>query len=152
MQVLLALIAALVVGASSGEVGLQDRSAAERPSGPPPPTVGGYVPPPAWVETERGSFWLSHSGFCWGNRCVKMAGRLGPGALPPVLVRKGDVVRFHLGFRARRVLLSVGRRDAVRLRPGRTTSWRVEQGGVVSLYAYAARGGSAGYFAVFKQA
>jgi hypothetical protein len=149
----LILLVALVLGgfAVGGSSGEQSSSAAARPSSRPPP-VSRVGPPPAWVETERGSFWLGYAGDCWKDLCIK-SGPTRRGDLPPVIVRKGEVVRFHLGFRPRRVLLAVGRSGGVRLVPARTIRWRIERAGRVSLLAYSARegpGGSAGYFAVFR--
>lgn len=148
------LLVAFVLGSFAGGESAEEQSApvAERPSSPPPSVWRGVGPPPAWVETERGSFWLGYGGYCWKALCIK-GGPTGRTELPPVVVRKGEVVRFHLGFRPRRVMLGVGRGGSVRLEPARTVSWRVERAGVVSLLAYSARGepgGSAGYFAVFR--
>ena len=150
---LLTLLVALALGlfGAGTSSGVEESApATARPTGPPPSLPGRVGPPPAWVETEHGSFWLAYSGFCWKALCVDMSAF--PDDLPPVVVRKGEVVRFHLGFRPRRVELAVGRRADLRLRlePARTVSWRVERAGVVSLLAYSARGGSAGYLAVLK--
>lgn len=152
----LVLLMAFVLGTFAGRAGSVAEGSspvASFPSAPPPATVPGNAPPPAWVETESGSYWLAYSGFCWGPRCVKVGGLAGPDELPPVVAQEGEVVRFHLGFRPRSVWLSVGRGDARRLEPGRTVTWRVSGAGVLSLLAYAARGapgGSAGYVAVFR--
>ena len=148
----LALLVALLLGGSAG--GGDDVVAeggaipAERPSAAPPSHVGRNGPPPAWVETEQGSFWLSYSGFCWGNRCVKQGGVLLDSPVSRIVVRRGEVVRFHLGFEPRRVTLAVGPARGVRLQPARTMSWQVDRGGVVSRQVYAARG-SVGYVATF---
>jgi hypothetical protein len=153
----LALLIALLVGVSAGgggdAVGEHSAAAAAPPSAPPPSSGGRHGPPPAWVETERGSFWLSFSGYCWGTKCVKQGGVLLDSIVPRIVVRKAEVVRFHLGFEPRRVTFAVGRARAVRLPPGRTVGWRVDRGGAVSLHAYTARGempaGSVGYVARF---
>jgi hypothetical protein len=151
----LTLLATLLFGSFAGgasDVG-ESASIAAPPSSPAPSVWRGVGPPPAWVETERGSFWLGYNGYCWKALCIK-GGPTGRGELPPVVVRRGEVVRFHLGFRPRRVSLSMSRGAPRRLEPARTMSWRVERGGFVSLLAYTARGepagSSAGYFAVFK--
>jgi hypothetical protein len=151
----LALLVALVLGFfPSGADSVEGSSrAAEPPSTPPPATVPGNAPPPAWVETESGSYWLVYSGYCWGPRCVKHGAVLLDVKVPRVQVRRGEVVRFHLGFQPRRVTLSFDRGRIVRLRPERTMSWRVERGGIAYLQTYTARGekpaGSVGYAAVF---
>jgi hypothetical protein len=70
----LALLVALVLGTFAGGAGSVEEGSstvASPPSAPPPATVPGNAPPPAWVETETGSYWLVYSGYCWGPRCVK---------------------------------------------------------------------------------
>jgi hypothetical protein len=154
----LAVLAAVLLGVSAGggaenAVVTQRAAPAERPSALPPLIGGRNAPPPAWVETERGSFWLTYSGYCWAIRCVKEGGVMLDSAVPRIVVRRGEVVRFHLGFQPRHVTLAVGPARSIRPEPARTLSWRVDRGGVVSLLAYSARGeapaGSVGYVARF---
>jgi hypothetical protein len=151
---LLPLLAALVLAGcgsaqSSEPASEPPAEAPAKPVGPPP--KGG--PPPAWVETAGGSFWLAYSSYCWERTCVDM---LAPDArtdLPRIVVRAGETVRFHLGFRAREAVLrfvaSGAAEESVRLDPI-LLGWRAHRGGVVWLFTRPARaGGDASYVAEF---
>jgi hypothetical protein len=120
--------------------------------------MGFEGPPPAWVETERGSFWLAYSTFCWdpGGCGDYLAPRCeDERSAPPITVRPDEEVRFHLGFAPAEVVLRHFPRDdvTVPLAKTRGPSWRVEQPGAWLLFALAApgQGGSdASYAACFR--
>jgi hypothetical protein len=57
-----------------------------------------------------------------------------------VRVRRGERVRFRLGFRPTRLSLRLANGPSVSLRGSRTPVWRAERGAVVSLFAQVERG------------
>lgn len=152
------VVAALGLGAtlSASERAVTDSRS--RPPSQPPPRVagGGPAPPPAWVETRRESRWLGFSSFCWsGRREARCVDFLDPSTrtdVPRIRVSRRERVRFHLGFEAREILLSVGKRRVLHLRRAATDTltWRVSGTGLVGLLAYPRRGGDAGYVARFR--
>lgn len=162
---LLALVGAILVlpgcGLADVFVG-EDVSTTTIAGGPtsPPPTVtdAPSPPPPAWIETERGDYWLGFGSYCWGTACVDMvAPSCGSKFVPNVPVRRGEVVRFHIPFPPREVHLGLfaDGRDAggERVEPRRVVSWRVQRGGAVWLSARAkpgAAGADATYVACFR--
>jgi len=67
-------------------------------------------------------------------------------SVPTVRVRRGETLRFELGFAPSSVQLSVHgrlRKLAVNRRP----SWRVDRSGVLTLFVRAKSGGDASYTA-----
>lgn len=131
-----------------------DAPAAEQTSTGPasdPPTVSsvGEQPPPAWVETASGSWWMAYGSYCWDRMCVDMLSPASRDDLPRVSVRQGEEVTFHLGFDPSRLTLSSpGANDTpqVPLPAERDVSWAVTRGGVVNLFARAGSpGGDASY-------
>lgn len=92
----------------------------------PPPTVPGVrsAPPPAWIETRRGDRWLAFFDYCWTFTCIDsrpIAQRID---IPRIRVVRGELARFHLGFRPASLVLKVGSKS-YRLEPTRVASWRV---------------------------
>ena len=115
------------------------KEAATPPADPTPrlPTPTG--PPPAWLETDRGSFWLGHSTFCWKEH------------VPRIAVSRGELVTAHLGFERRELTLTsfpAGKPE--RITTGGDPVWRVEREGAFSLFAIAKEGGDASYVACFE--
>ncbi len=109
------------------------------PRNPPPTPPADVAPPPAWLAARSGEKWLAYGGYCWRQswkaRCVDLY----PPAdrLPRVVLRAGEVVRFHLGFRPTRLTLYIGRR-AIPLPASEAAAWRVSgKGGVADLSATA---------------
>jgi hypothetical protein len=100
-------------------------------------------PPAAWLETERGSFWLGYSSYCWGTVCADfVAPSCAERHTPKISVRRGEAVTAHLGFSPTELGLSFflknGRPGAgapLKLAPSRTPSWRVDRDGAFSLFA-----------------
>src|SRR5918911_2296530 len=85
-----------------------------RPAGRAPGSGG---PPAAWVETRAGDRWLAFSSFCWSGpgaggaatgRCVDYVAPQRRRDLPTIVLRTGELARFHLGFRPRSVSLNIG--------------------------------------------
>ena len=108
------------------------------------------------METARGPIWLGYSSYCWhdGDQGVcadAAAPRCGPDWVPAVEARRGEVVRFHLGFEPRAVAVSEFRGSGAAgvttedLEPRQDPSWRVRRAGAFSLFAQAEGGGDASY-------
>lgn len=126
----------------------------------PPPEVPQEGPPPAWIETKRGAFWLGYSTYCWKSVCADHeAPRCGDAQLvPTIVVSPAEKVRFHLGFEPREIRLTqpVPRMepgDAILLQSSRDPPWDVDRDGVISLFARAApgqEGADASYAACLK--
>jgi hypothetical protein len=130
------------------------RTDAMPPSQAPPATGKLNSPPPAWVETSRGSHWLGYSSFCWGTSCVDfIAPRCGEQHTPTLRLRHGETVRFHLGFHPTELGLAFvgGNGGGVQHRPelSRSPTWQVERAGAFSLFARA-QGGDASYVACIR--
>jgi uncharacterized cupredoxin-like copper-binding protein len=140
--------AAFESGTLTVTAGVVTTTAAKPPAGA-PPTALSWAPPPAWVETALGSRWLGYSSFCWVSGCADYAQpRCDDGHTPTLLLGKGELVIFHLGFAPKDVSLlsfSANRRDE--LAPARTVAWRVTDAGAISLFARAETGGDASYVA-----
>jgi hypothetical protein len=102
-------------------------------------------PPPAWIETATGDRWLAFSSFCWKTTCVDFLPPEMRPELPRLTVRRGESVRFHLGFVPRAVTVTAGGKTA-RLAARRIASWRAPKGGIVVVNARGT-GGSASYVA-----
>ncbi len=127
-----------------------------RPEPPGPPKLGRPGPPPAWVETKLGSHWLGYSSYCWETVC---ADYIAPSCradrhTPVVRVRKGEPLRFHLGFDPKEVGLNVfddsGRAgQALKLARSRTPVWHPDRPGVISIFARGG-GGDASYVACLR--
>lgn len=114
-------------------------TAATAPLDEPPKIEEG--PPPAWIETEGGSYWLAHASYCWRAQCADYVGIADRDDVPTVRVRKGEVVRFHLGFDPRELSVSLeGSNVSKTLAPGRVAEWTVPGSGGVWLFAQAAPG------------
>ena len=115
-----------------------------RPIGdPPPPREDG--PPPAWVDTTLGERWLAFSSYCWVRVCADYIPPSRRRDLPRIVLTRGEIVRFHLGFRPRTVSLILGR-TTIRLAAGRP-AWRVRGRGGAALLAATAPVGDASYAA-----
>lgn len=153
---LLVAVLALVAACGSEEPSATrtERVAAGPPTAARPelPTPSG--PPPAWLETERGSFWLGYSTFCWGGTC---ADYIAPSCdderhVPKIVVRRGEQVTAHLGFEPREVTLtSFPAHDQQPLDASREPSWRAEREGAFSLFTGPEdRSGDASYVACLE--
>lgn len=101
---------------------------------PPPPRVIDVrnPPPPAWIETGRGDYWLAFHDFCWFTACADYKPPGERKDLPRIAVKRGETVRFHLRFTPTRIRLEVGALT-FRLKPQRVASWRVRGGGIAIL-------------------
>lgn len=123
----------------------------------PRPKVTGVPdgPPPAWLEAERGSYWLGYSSYCWGTACVDF---IAPSCsdlkhTPRVALRRGERVTAHLSFEPTELGVTLVRRQGpsratkqTKLRLSPTPSWVVKEPGPFSLFARA-KGGDASYVA-----
>jgi hypothetical protein len=121
---------------------------------PKPPRADG--PPPAWLETEKASFWLGYSSYCWGTACVDFVSPScgDPKHTPRIPVRRGELVTAHLAFRPTQLGLSYSGESAAEsvkfTTLSRTPSWRAEREGAFFLFARAKRDGDASYVACIK--
>jgi len=114
---------------------------------PPPPKVSGAAssPPPAWIETTAGDRWLAFGSYCWKTLCADFIPPEMRPELPRITLRRGETVRFHVGFAPRSLTLGVGGKT-FKLAARRVSSWRAVRGGLATLHARAASG-SASYVA-----
>jgi hypothetical protein len=110
MKTLLLLLVALLL-AGCAEDGKQATPPATTPTvpttpaGAPPESPKGG-PPPAWLQTESGSHWLGFSTYCWTTSCADyIAPSCDAEHVPTLELRKGEVVRLHLGFKPKEVSL-----------------------------------------------
>ena len=139
-------------GLDSGPESADPRHPREPNSPPPEVQPGLTAPPPAWVESERSSRWLGYSSYCWESTCADFVERSCHSRhVPKIALRRGEVVRFHLGFRPRAVRIAFERPGGgeKKLEAAQVTSWRVDRAGVVSLSARA-RDGDASYIACIR--
>jgi hypothetical protein len=137
-----------------GAGGAFGAAAAAAPTDP-APTAGAVSPPPAWVETATRDRWLAFSSFCWTGTegsnppalCVDFIPPSMRDDVPRISLRRGQVVRFHLGFTPAEVSATVGKKT-YRLHPRQVAAWRVRgKGGTLLLAARAESGGDASYVA-----
>ena len=117
-------------------------------------------PPAAWAVTSGGRVQLGYSSFCWiSNRRSVCADSIAPrcgkgsGSAPVLRVRRGERVRFELGFAPRSVSLSIGSGATHKLVATRRPTWRATQAGPMALFADAKTNGDASYVAciVFRR-
>jgi hypothetical protein len=147
----LGLVAALVV--ALGGCGGSDPAPAGAPTER-PPAAGEQAPPPAWLETESGPRWLGYSTFCWKNLCADAAApRCDSEWVPSIPVRRGERVRYHLGFEpqgdvAMNTFEAASPRSGT-VGSGREGAWTVEDEGPFAIFAYAQAGGDASYVGCF---
>jgi hypothetical protein len=156
MKRALSLIACGVVAISALTASLAS-AAPKRPPEPAPHVRGSKVsPPPAWIETASASHWLAYSSYCWTrNRAAVCADFIPPPMrvkeLARLELRRGETVRFHLGFQPTAVSISffvkgkLGRQ--IRLAAKQDPAWKATVGGVLLLEARVG-GGDASYAAV----
>jgi hypothetical protein len=120
----------------------------------PPPEPGPASPPPAWVDTAKGDHWLAYSGYCWTGpegsepiaACVDFIPPDMRPELPVLKLRRGEVVRFHLGFTPTKLSVQIGKRS-FRLAATEAPTWRVRGKGTVVILSAEAESGSASYVA-----
>jgi hypothetical protein len=93
-------------------------------------------PPAAYVDTGAAHVPLAISSWCWAARCSAPIAATQKVAR----VRRGAIVRIHLGFVPTQTVLAVG---GARVKPtisGSELSWRASRGGGLSLTATGVRG------------
>jgi hypothetical protein len=118
-----------------------------RPTKPAPNPPAEGAPPPAWIETQAKSAWLAWGSYCWKTACVDMIPPQSRPDLPTFEVKRGSVVRVHLGFAAKSVSVSVGNRAVTpKLDTTKTiASWSATRGGILTIFLRKA--GDASYVA-----
>lgn len=155
-RVVIALAAVAMAGCGSDEPSAtrSDREPGAAPTAERPKTPTPTGPPPAWLETERGSFWLGYSTFCWGGAC---ADYIAPSCdddrhTPKITVREGEQVTAHLGFAPREVTLTwFPAHGQQKLEATRSPSWRVDRQGAFSIFTGPMdRSGDASYVACLE--
>lgn len=156
---LLILVAATACGADDPAASppATTADAQVRPASP-APTLEIAGPPPAWIETESGSLWLAYATFCWAGCADYRAPVCGDERrAPTIVVRRSEVVRFHLGFEPEggvALRFFRGRKDVreIHLPSNRTPTWEVERGGPFWIDAAKTGTGSASYSGCLKLA
>jgi hypothetical protein len=114
--------------------------------------IAGAKPPPAWIQTSTGRHRLAYSSFCWKSKRVAVcadagAPRCGDGHTPTIRVRRGELVRFELGFLPKSVSVDFGTGRSEGLASSRSPHWRVDRAGALTLFADAGVRGDASYTA-----
>jgi hypothetical protein len=104
---------------------------------------------PGRVARHPGRRPLGYSTYCWTTQCADYINPEMRDDLPTIAVRRGQVVRFRLGFIPTSLSLQVGGRS-YELKPKQNAAWRVRgKGGVLVLFA-TAEGGDASYVAKLR--
>lgn len=114
---------------------------------PPKPPLPG-APPPAWIETQAKSSWLFYGTYCWKTSCITLiAPETRPG-LPDLAVKRGQILRVHLGFAARSATVRIGRRKVVSKLAAsrRIVFWTADTAGILTVSTRTS-GGSPSYVA-----
>jgi hypothetical protein len=127
---------------------------AHHSGGPPsgtPPKHGRIAPPPAWIEASSGSHWLGYSSYCWSAQGTALcADMIAPSCTddrtPRIDLRRGELVRFHLGFDPKEVSISVDRSRSTSLQLTREPTSHANREGVMLLFTRGG-GGDAAYVA-----
>jgi hypothetical protein len=162
-------LACIALSACGGDVGNGRQQTAPapppatQPAAPPTepaPNAGqSDLPPPAWIETAEGSFWLGFGGFCWEGLCADFEPpACGDESTPEIEVGSGETVRVHLGFTPRTLglrlwpagssLASDPRRLV--LEPSTEATWSAGDSDAVGSVDATAAEGSVGYVACFR--
>jgi hypothetical protein len=110
-----------------------------RPSSAPPKPPNSVAPPPAWIETTTRSSWLAYGSYCWKTACVDMIAPNTRPDLPVFAVKRGSLIRVHLGFAAKSITVSVGNKALPTMRGAtkRIASWKATRGGILMISARA---------------
>jgi hypothetical protein len=164
-----AVLALLLATATLSSVGCgSEPEAADRPEpaadaptasaepSEPPPSLDVDGPPPAWIETGGGSFWLAYSTFCWKTACADyIAPSCADVSVPQLAVRPNEEVRFHLAFDPKSSLVGFFRggtptMDESDLEPGREPIWTVDRAGPFVLRVTSVEGFDASYAACIR--
>ena len=137
MRLALLLPLGLIAAACGSSTSLHSRG--------PAPARGSAGPPPAWIETKGGTYWLGFSSWCWTKGhtgvCADMiTPECGMKGVPEVPVNRGEQVQAHLGYTPEEA--SVEGTDAEL--HGRMVSWHVKQAGPFLLFT-SGRGRDASY-------
>jgi hypothetical protein len=145
------LIVAVLLAAGcggSGSTGPPSPGAGPREA---PPRVPGVrsAPPPAWISTRGGSYWLAFGGYCWSTTCVDPRPAEQRTDIPEIELRRDELVRFHLRFEPSEVTLRVDAEEYP-LAAQQAPDWRVEGRGGLSQLTARGKLGSAGYLARFR--
>jgi len=147
---------------------LESARLARPPATPAPPSPAPRAgapdgPPPAWIETDHGSFWLkSVAGGCWTDHvpgsprtatacATPSRAPLSPhqlAQLPRIVLRRGEIVHVHLDFAPTRAsAVEIGGRAfgrpalRVGLRRGQLPPLRVRgRSGLIRVVAHGAQG------------
>jgi hypothetical protein len=120
-----------------------------RPAGQPPASTVAVTraggPPAAWVATRAGERWLATASTCWrraGSAEILCVGPVARRAeIPRLTVRRGESVRFRLGFAPTQTpFLRIGTRT-FRLARSTAPAWRAAgTGGQAQLIVRGTRG------------
>jgi hypothetical protein len=93
-------------------------------------------PPKATLTTGTGQFPLAISSWCWGVKC----GAPIAASTKPATAYRGSLVTVQFAFVPRSVSVAVAGKRVTVLTHGRTTSWRVQWGGGLTVHVTSTRG------------
>jgi hypothetical protein len=134
---------------AAGLAALAGAARADARPAPPAPDRPEIAPPPAWIETAEGDFWLAYSSYCWTTRtggiCADYIDPRLRKDLPRLVVHRGEHVRIFVAVVPDEVSVAIGGR-AVPVARSRVLELRVRRGGLLEL-AYFHRKGDARFAA-----
>jgi hypothetical protein len=140
------VVAVLFVG---GLVILAAAARADARPAPPVPDRPAIGPPPAWIETARGDFWLAYSSYCWTTATAGLcADYIDPRRrtdLPRLVVGRGERVRIFVAVVPDEVSVAIAGRT-VPVARSQIFELRVRRGGLLEI-AYFHRKGDARFVA-----
>ena len=119
-------------------------------------TVLPAAPPPAHVEVGTSLIRPAQSSYCWTTRCADyIPPRCTDGRTPAIRVRRGQTIRFRLGFTPKRLSLAFHARASAGathtpLKAARVSSYRVARGGAFGIFAGTADNLSTSYVGCFR--
>lgn len=110
-----------------------------------PPEYEDDTPPPAFVESSTGSYWLRLSNYCLPSICADFAHPSERDDLPVIVILPGEAVRFHLDLDPAELMVeivaddgSISRRVELPAEP--SSDWRPAEDGAFLLFVKLDRG------------
>jgi hypothetical protein len=139
------ILVGLIALAGCGN-GMGTSGGSTTPAGP-SPTVGGTLPPPAYIEFGEPGHRMARGSSCWtsngASACLDAVAPSKDPNLPELIVTRGSTGRIHLGFAPSSAHLTI---DGIRVpvQPGRTITFTAHRPGILLLDVREQRG-SASY-------
>lgn len=111
-------------------------------------------PPPAFAKVGGHEWRLGQGSYCWERVCADYAApRCGDGRTPTIVARRGELLRFRLGFRATELSLSFlpprSSQRPIGLPPS-SPAWKVSRGGLFLLFARTKHGWDSAFAGCLK--